>query len=125
MFKEKLKLKEKQTKLMDLYLDGGIEKEILNRKNEDINKRKYEIEELEEIRLAYAISIHKSQGSEFKLVIVSLISMLGKLSFDSSYHLRNVLIELNREFDSEMSLDLARRKSKVVITAVSLALQYN
>ena len=30
----------------------------------------YEIEDLDDITLAYAISIHKAQGSEFKLVIV-------------------------------------------------------
>ena len=31
---------------------------------------KYEMDELDDLSLAYAISIHKSQGSEFKLVIV-------------------------------------------------------
>jgi len=36
----------------------------------DIGDVEYEMDELDEIRLAYAISIHKSQGSEFKVAIV-------------------------------------------------------
>ncbi len=36
----------------------------------DLLQVEYTIEELEELSLAYAISIHKSQGSEFKCVII-------------------------------------------------------
>ncbi|MBQ7276236.1 MAG: ATP-dependent RecD-like DNA helicase [Bacilli bacterium] len=36
----------------------------------DVGEVSYEMDELNEIRLAYAISIHKSQGSEFKIAIV-------------------------------------------------------
>ena len=36
----------------------------------DIGKVVYDMDELAEIKLAYAISIHKSQGSEFKIAIV-------------------------------------------------------
>lgn len=39
----------------------------------DSIKVKYSIEDLEELDLAYAISIHKSQGSEFKNVIVPIM----------------------------------------------------
>lgn len=34
---------------------------------------KYEYDELEQITLAYAISIHKSQGSEYKIVILPIV----------------------------------------------------
>jgi len=34
----------------------------------------YDFDELEEIRLAYCISIHKSQGSEFKCVILCMVN---------------------------------------------------
>lgn len=36
----------------------------------DIGDVEYDVDELSEIRLAYAISIHKAQGSEFKVAIV-------------------------------------------------------
>lgn len=62
---------------------------------------------------------------EYKLVVASLISMIGKLSFDSRYDLINVLKSLLRDFNSEMTIEAARRKSKAAITAVSMALQYN
>ncbi len=32
----------------------------------------YEVSELDEIALAYAVSIHKSQGSEYKAVVIPL-----------------------------------------------------
>lgn len=34
----------------------------------------YDFDELDEIRLAYAITIHKSQGSEFPVVVIPLVS---------------------------------------------------
>lgn len=62
---------------------------------------------------------------EYKLVVASLISMIGKLSFNSRYDLINVLESLLRDFNSKMTIETARRKSKAAITAVSMALQYN
>ena len=42
--------------------------------NFDLHVVSYEIEELDDLTLAYAISIHKSQGSEFELVIMPFTS---------------------------------------------------
>lgn len=53
---------------------------------------------------------------EYKLVVASLISMIGKLSFDSRYDLINVLESLLRDFNSKMTIEAARRKSKAAIT---------
>ncbi len=49
---------------------------------------------------------------EYKLVVASLISMIGKFSFDSKYDLINVLRSLVCEFNYEMKIDVARRKCK-------------
>ena len=38
----------------------------------DQNLKEYETNELDEISLAYAISIHKSQGSEFPIIVIPL-----------------------------------------------------
>lgn len=62
---------------------------------------------------------------EYKLVVASLIAMIGKLSFDSRYDLREALQALIRDFNSKMTIEVARRKCKAAITAVSMALQYN
>lgn len=62
---------------------------------------------------------------EYKLVIAALISMIDNLRFDAKYDLRLVLQKLIIQFDSKMSIDVARRKSKVAIKAVSFAIQYN
>lgn len=62
---------------------------------------------------------------EYKLVVASLIAMIGKLSFDSRYDLRLVLERLIADYNSTMSIDVARRKCKAAITAVTMALQYN
>jgi len=61
--------------------DIGIVKEIKrNNKDEqfiivsfDDNDVMYEKQDLDELNLAYAISIHKSQGSEYKIVIIPMI----------------------------------------------------
>ena len=47
--------------------NGKVKKIIVEYDNYKIT---YELEELDQISLAYAISIHKSQGSEFKTVVV-------------------------------------------------------
>ena len=41
----------------------------------DIGIIEYELEELEDIALAYAISVHKAQGSEFDIVIMPISTM--------------------------------------------------
>ena len=38
----------------------------------DQNSKHYEASELDELSLAYAISIHKSQGSEFPIIVMPL-----------------------------------------------------
>ncbi len=57
----------------------------------------YEIDELEEISLAYAISIHKAQGSEFRTVIVPFsfkyyIMLKKKLIYTAVTRAKNFLI---------------------------------
>src|SRR5690606_40339315 len=39
---------------------------------EDNKEVKYEFSQLDELELAYAISIHKSQGSEFPVVLIPI-----------------------------------------------------
>ncbi|MBN2300339.1 MAG: ATP-dependent RecD-like DNA helicase [Acholeplasmataceae bacterium] len=61
--------------------DIGIVKAIqYNQKNDqymivsfDDNEVMYEKQDLDELNLAYAISIHKSQGSEYKIVMIPMI----------------------------------------------------
>ena len=62
---------------------------------------------------------------EYQIVVGSLISMIGNLQFDSKHDLQGILKRLIYEYDSTMSIELARRKCKAAITAVALALQYN
>lgn len=62
---------------------------------------------------------------EFKLVIASLHSILGRFGCNDYCELRSSLKCLWREFDSKITIAMARKKCKVAITAVSLALQYN
>lgn len=40
----------------------------------DTRSVRYDFDELDEIRLAYAITIHKSQGSEFPVIVIPLVS---------------------------------------------------
>ena len=40
----------------------------------DENRIPYDYAELDELELAYAISIHKSQGSEFPVVVIPLLT---------------------------------------------------
>ena len=41
----------------------------------------YRFEELDELELAYAITIHKSQGSEYPAVVVPLLGVPGLLTY--------------------------------------------
>ena len=52
---------------MDLELKGAAI-------NFDGKTVKYSFHEMDELSLAYAISIHKSQGSEFKCIIIPLLT---------------------------------------------------
>ncbi len=52
-------------------IDYGTEEVVVNFDGKNVN---YNFFELDEISLSYAISIHKSQGSEFKCVIVPLLT---------------------------------------------------
>jgi len=45
----------------------------------DGRKIKYKLEELDELNLAYAMTIHKSQGSEFPIVVLSLNCSYGTM----------------------------------------------
>lgn len=45
----------------------------------DGRKIKYKLEELDELNLAYAMTIHKSQGSEFPIVVLTLTSSYGTM----------------------------------------------
>ena len=38
----------------------------------DDNEIRYELDELDELQLAYAITAHKSQGSEYPVVVIAL-----------------------------------------------------
>ena len=62
---------------------GYIEKIELDNEqilvNYDGKKTKYSFKELEEIEHAYAITVHKSQGSEFDVVIIPLFVCFEKL----------------------------------------------
>lgn len=62
---------------------------------------------------------------EFKLVVASLIAMIGNKALYSMADLRDVLQNLIAELDTNITIKEARKKCKVAITTVSLALQYN
>ncbi|MEM5774831.1 MAG: AAA family ATPase, partial [Anaerolineaceae bacterium] len=53
-----------------LQIDGGDQTVLVNFDNRFVQ---YDFSELDEIQLAYAISIHKSQGSEFPAVIIPVM----------------------------------------------------
>ncbi len=66
--------------------DIGIIKEILPREKEvkvqfDDRKATYRYEQLEELEPAYAITVHKSQGSEFDAVVLVLGEMTPLLQY--------------------------------------------
>ena len=81
----------------------------------------YEKEELEELALAYAISIHKSQGSEFKTVIIPFttkyyIMLKRKLVYTAVTRAKEFLIMLGSVEALSMCVNRLelKRKTKLV-----------
>ena len=67
--------------------DIGIISEIINSKKKEIsidfdgNLVKYTPSNFNNFRLAYSISIHKSQGSEFDVVIIPIVKGYNKMLY--------------------------------------------
>lgn len=62
---------------------------------------------------------------EYQLVAASLIAMIDTNYYANSFELYQVLKNLINDFNSKMTIEVARRKCKAAITAVSMARQYN
>lgn len=62
---------------------------------------------------------------EYQLVAASLIAMIDTHYYANSFELYKVLKNLINDFNSKMTIEVARRKCKAAITAVSMALHYN
>lgn len=62
---------------------------------------------------------------EYQMVAASLIAMIDNRYYANSFELYKVLKNLIDEFNSKMTIDVARRKCKTAILAVKLALQSN
>ena len=81
-----------------IELEGEIEGLIVRYNFGDVD---YNMDELDDISLAYAISIHKAQGSEFKLVIVPFsfkyyIMLKKKLIYTALTRAKKYLIMIGR-----------------------------
>lgn len=67
--------------------DIGIIKKIVNKKNREIhidydgNLIKYTPSKFNQFKLAYSISIHKSQGSEFQVVVIPIVPEFKKMLY--------------------------------------------
>lgn len=59
---------------------------------------------------------------EYQLVAASLIAMIDTNYYANSFELYKVLKNLINDFNSKMTIEVARRKCKAAITAVSMAL---
>lgn len=60
---------------------------------------------------------------EYQLVAASLIAMIDTHYYANSFELYKVLKNLIDDLKSKMTIEVARRKCKAAITAVSMALQ--
>ena len=82
----------------------------------------YSIENVKEIELAYAMTVHKSQGSEFAAVVLPTIAIPPKLSYRNLFYTaltraRNLLIIVGNEASVKAMVDndkKSRRYSALV-----------
>lgn len=100
----------------------------IDRANDIINVRfddkeaMYSIENVKEIELAYAMTVHKSQGSEFAAVVLPTIATPPKLSYRNLFYTaltraRNLLIIVGNEASVKAMVDndkKSRRYSALV-----------
>lgn len=62
-----------------IEIHNGTKKEIII--NFDGNKVRYTASNFQKFKHAYAISIHKSQGSEFDVIIIPIVNQYGKMLY--------------------------------------------
>lgn len=62
-----------------IEIHNGTKKEIVI--NFDENKVRYTASNFQKFKHAYAISIHKSQGSEFDVIIIPIVNQYGKMLY--------------------------------------------
>ena len=82
----------------------------------------YSFDQLEQLELAYAITVHKSQGSEFSAVVLPTVSTPPKLSYRNLFYTaltraRNLLIIVGNETSIKAMVDndkKSRRYSALV-----------
>ena len=67
---ERLRQGRVQRRRRDRRADGCVEQQVAIRFDDRVVK--YDFGELDEVSLAYAVTIHKSQGSEFPAVVIPL-----------------------------------------------------
>ena len=87
---------------------------------------RYEYAQAEEISLAYAISIHKSQGSEFPVVILPLLGgpemlLTRNLLYTAITRARELLIIVGREETVAAMVENAKKNRRY--TGLKLRLQ--
>ena len=61
------------------------ENDIINVRYDD-KEAMYSIENVSELELAYAMTVHKSQGSEFNCVVMSVLSVMPKLAYRNLFY---------------------------------------
>lgn len=59
--------------------------DIINVRYDD-KEAMYSIENVSELELAYAMTVHKSQGSEFDCVVMSVLSVMPKLAYRNLFY---------------------------------------
>lgn len=59
--------------------------DIINVRYDD-KEAMYSIENVRELELAYAMTVHKSQGSEFDCVVMSVLSVMPKLAYRNLFY---------------------------------------
>ena len=95
--------------------------DIINVKFDD-KEAMYSFENVKEIELAYAMTVHKSQGSEFSAVVLPTVSTPPKLSYRNLFYTaltraRNLLIIVGNETSIKAMVDndkKSRRYSALV-----------